>query len=95
LFFLPNKFPWQWVMTAFVALMMLTLNAVARPSLKARWRLVPLFALALCACGGGGSSSGDGGGGSGNGTPAGNYTIVVTAKSGSTTESFNVPLTVN
>jgi hypothetical protein len=95
LFFLPNQFPWQWVMTALVALMMLILNAVPRPSLKARWRLVPLFALALCACGGGGSSSGDGSGGSGNGTPAGNYTIVVTAKSGSTTESFNVPLTVN
>jgi hypothetical protein len=94
LFLTPNTFPWLWTIAAFVALMLLIQIAVAQSSLKARWRLVPLFALALCACGGGGSSSGDGGGGSGNGTPAGNYTIVVTGVSGSTTQSFNVPLIV-
>jgi hypothetical protein len=92
-FLSPNGFPWLWTIAAFAGLMLMRF-AVAPPSLKARWRLVPLFALVLCGCGGNGSSSGDGGGGSGNGTPAGNYTIVVTAKSGSTTQSLNVPLTV-
>ncbi|HLQ50405.1 MAG TPA: hypothetical protein VK129_02845, partial [Terriglobales bacterium] len=45
---------------------------------------------------GGGSSGGGGGGGAGQpGTPAGNYTIVVTATSGSLSHSVQVNLTVN
>ncbi len=93
-FLSPNAFPCLWTVAVLVGLVLIRI-VVAPPSLKARWRLVPLFALVLCACGGNGSSSGDGGGGSsGGGTSAGNYTIVVTAKSGSTTQTLNVPLTV-
>jgi hypothetical protein len=45
---------------------------------------------------GGGSSGGGGGGGAGQpGTPTGNYTIVVTATSGSLSHSVQVNLTVN
>jgi len=45
---------------------------------------------------GGASSGGGGGGGAGQpGTPAGNYTIVVTATSGSLSHSVQVNLTVN
>jgi Abnormal spindle-like microcephaly-assoc'd, ASPM-SPD-2-Hydin/Beta-propeller repeat len=93
-FLSPNAFPCLWTVAVLVGLVLIRI-VVAPPSLKARWRLVPLFALVLCACGGNGPSSGDGGGGSsGGGTSAGNYTIVVTAKSGSTTQTLNVPLTV-
>jgi hypothetical protein len=55
---------------------------------SARWRFVPLMALALCACGGGSSVK------NGGGTPAGNYTLVITANSGTNTQSLNLPLTV-
>ena len=48
-----------------------------------------MFALTLCACGG--SSSGNSGT---SGTQAGSYTIVVTAKSGATTQSQNLTLIV-
>ena len=45
---------------------------------------------------GGGSSGGGGGGGAGQpGTPAGNYTIVVTATSGSLSHTAQVSLTVH
>jgi Abnormal spindle-like microcephaly-assoc'd, ASPM-SPD-2-Hydin len=89
-FLSPNAFPWLWTVAVLVGLVLFRI-AVATPVLKARWHLVPLFALVLCACGGNGPSSG---GGAGSGTPAGNYTIVVTATSGSTTQTLNVPLTV-
>jgi hypothetical protein len=42
------------------------------------------FALVLCACGGGGSPSTSTPPLNLSGTPAGTYTIVITAKSGST-----------
>jgi hypothetical protein len=48
--------------------------------------------LFMAACGGGSSSTG--GGGSSAGTPAGTYTITVTAKSGSLTHQTQVTLTV-
>ncbi len=47
----------------------------------------------MVACGGGGSSGGNGGGGSA-GTPAGAYTITVTATSGNTVSHQQFPLTV-
>jgi sugar lactone lactonase YvrE len=49
--------------------------------------------LFLVACGGGSSSTGGGGGGSA-GTPAGTYTVTVTAKSGSVTQQTQVTMTV-
>jgi hypothetical protein len=86
-----SPIPLRWLCALTVLALTLVLRAAtASPSLRARWRLIPLFAMALCACGGGGSS----GGGGASGTPAGNYTIVVTGTSGSTTQSFNVSLTV-
>ena len=51
--------------------------------------------LFLVACGGGSSSSSGGGGGGGSaGTPAGTYTVTVTAKSGSLSHETKVTLTV-
>ena len=88
LFVAPNLVPWLWATAIFGCLILLRAVS-AHSSLRPRWRFVPLMALSLCACGGGRSSGGGGGG-----TPAGSYTISVTAQSGSTTQSFNVPLTV-
>lgn len=50
-------------------------------------RLVPVFALAICACGGGSGSSPSGGSSSSNATPAGNYTVVITATTGSAAQT--------
>jgi hypothetical protein len=50
--------------------------------------------LLLAGCGGGSSSSGGGGGSSIPGTPAGSYNVVVTASSGSLTQTTNVTLNV-
>jgi subtilase family serine protease len=64
-------------------------------------RLLTLGVLALatmltaCGGGGGGSSSGSAGSGGGNpGTPAGGYTVTVTAHSGSLTHTVTLTLTV-
>jgi hypothetical protein len=69
-------------------------TAITLPSPRIRWSLVPLFALALGACGGGGGSSSNGGAPSSSGTPAGNYTVVITATSGSSIQTLNFALTV-
>ena len=70
-------------------------------SARDRKKLITCMLLALAvtsivfmvACGGGGSSGGNGGGGSA-GTPAGAYTITVTATSGNTVSHQQFPLTV-
>jgi hypothetical protein len=61
---------------------------------RLRWRLVPAFAIALCACGGGGSPSTSTPPLNASGTPAGTYTIVITAKSGTTIQTQNLTLVV-
>jgi hypothetical protein len=62
-----------------------------RRSVRIGWAcLFPL--VGLCACGGGGSSSS--GPTSPSGTPAGNYQLVVTAASGSATQTATLTLTV-
>jgi beta-propeller repeat-containing protein/centrosomal CEP192-like protein len=61
---------------------------------RLRWRLVPAFAIVLCACGGGGSPSTSTPPLNASGTPAGTYTIVITAKSGTTTQTQNLTLVV-
>ena len=54
-----------------------------------------LFVFVLVGCGGGGTASdGGGGGATTGGTPAGSYTITVTGKSGSVTQSNTLQLTV-
>jgi len=79
---------WLWAFAALGCLMAWMTSARSSPRL--RWALVPLFAVVFCACGGGSN-----GGSSAEGTQAGSYTIVVTAKSGSTTQSQNLTLVVN
>jgi hypothetical protein len=71
---------------AILASLIFSMSGSTFPTPCPRWRLVPLFALALCACGGGSSSS--------TGTTAGNYTVVITATSGSSTQTLNFALTV-
>lgn len=66
------------------------------PAVRRRWNVVltlimVAFLIAAIGCGG---SSGGGGGGGGGGTPAGNYTVSVTATSGSTTHTTNIAVTV-
>jgi hypothetical protein len=85
--FLPMT--WLWAFAALSSLIAWRL-ASAQSSPRLRWSLVPLLAIVLCACGGGSN----GGGSSAEGTQAGNYTVVVTAKSGSTTQTQNLTLTV-
>jgi subtilase family serine protease len=65
------------------------------PAVRRRWNVVLallMVAFLIAAMGCGGSKSGGGGGGSG--TPAGNYTVSVTATSGSTTHTTNISVTV-
>jgi len=50
-------------------------------------------ACATSPCGDGGNNNGGGGGG-GGGTPAGSYTITVTATSGAIVQTSTLPLTV-
>ena len=71
-----------------------------RMALVRRVRLPFLLALggaALCACGGGGTAGGDGAGNGpvGSATPAGSYTVVVTATDGTVNRTFNYTLQVN
>ena len=66
------------------------------PAVRRRWNVVlalimVVFLMAAMGCGG---SSGGGGGGGGGGTPAGNYTVTVSATSGSTTHTTNIAVTV-
>jgi hypothetical protein len=71
----------------------------SRTSLRRYLRLAPLALLFLvCSCGGGGTSGGSMGS-SGpqanpNGTPAGNYTLNLTATSGSATQTTSLMLIV-
>jgi hypothetical protein len=69
-------------------------GTATRPAPRLRWRFVPVFALAICACGGGSGNSPSGGSPSSTGTPAGSYTVVITAAAGSTTQTLNFTLTV-
>jgi Abnormal spindle-like microcephaly-assoc'd, ASPM-SPD-2-Hydin len=84
---------WLWPLATLGCLTLLVAFSAARP-VRMRWRFVPAFALILCACGGGGSPAPTNPTPSGNSTTAGTYTIVVTAKSGSTTQSQNLTLVV-
>jgi Domain of unknown function (DUF1929)/IPT/TIG domain/Glyoxal oxidase N-terminus len=94
----PKSGSWSW------SLAMTMLGIVVLPGMRPRKRavkrhlyLLPLtLCLLLASCGGGGTvgggNSGGGQQGNPNGTPAGTYTLSVTATSGSTTQT--VPLTL-
>jgi hypothetical protein len=87
--------PWLWAL-ALLGCLVLFKAASTQPSPRLRWRLAPLLAIAVCACGGGSSTMPTSTPTPHpNGTPAGAYTIVITAKSGSTTQTQNLILTVN
>jgi hypothetical protein len=91
-------FPFRFEPTLFLwSLALLGCLALARAATTLRsaraWSLAPMLALTLCACGGGNSSS-NSTTSNGNSTSAGNYTIIVTAKSGSTTQTQNLTLIV-
>jgi hypothetical protein len=88
----PVRFPpvtWLWAFAGLGSLIAWRL-ASRRSSPRLGWSLVPLFALVLCACGGGSNNSS-----SAEGTQAGSYTLVVTAKVGSTLQTQNLTLSVN
>ena len=79
--------PWLWALAILGCLTVMKV-ASAQQFPRLRWRFAPLLAVALCACGGNSNAPPT------NGTPAGAYTIVVTAKSGTTTQTQNLALTV-
>ena len=81
--------PTPWILAlALLACLALLLKSPSAQNSRRR-RLAPLMALVLCACGGGTASMQNP-----NGTSAGTYTLVVTAKSGSITQTQNLTLTV-
>jgi len=86
--FLSATWPWTVAMIGWVSL----LGRKPRQRSARPWLLLSLIFLLtfFSSCGGGGSSSGD----KTSGTPAGSYTLTVTAKSGSATQSTNLTLTV-
>jgi hypothetical protein len=80
--------PWLWVL-GILAWAAIFGAAPALRFSRLRWAFVPALALILVACGGSyGNNT------TSFGTPAGTYTIVVTAKSGSTMQTQNLTLTV-
>jgi hypothetical protein len=87
-FFPSGPTPWLWVLAIFECLVLFK-GASTQPSPRLRWRLAPLLVLAFCARGGGSSPMPNPTPGP-NDTPAGAYTIVVTAKSGTTTQNPNI-----
>jgi len=80
--------PWVWAFAlfSFIFLPRVTPRCTVLRALS----LVPLFVLMLCSCGGGGSSTAP----QNSGTPAGTYTLAVTATSGNTTQTQNLTLVV-
>ena len=86
--------PWLWAV-AVMGIVVLPGAGIRGRSLRKYLRLVPLgLLLLLCSCGGGSSSATSNQQTNPNGTPAGNYTLTVTAKSGSMTQSMGLTLTV-
>jgi hypothetical protein len=81
--------------------MALPLKTRLRPGKKRRGRALRAGALALfavmlvSACGGNDSSTGGAGGGATGGTVAGTYTVVITATSGSISQTLGLALTVS
>jgi hypothetical protein len=81
---------WLWVF-GIVGCLVLVMAARAEQVRCLRLRWVPLLAVVLCACGGGGSMTPTP---NLSGTQPGTYMLTVTAKSGSTTQTQNLTLTV-
>jgi hypothetical protein len=86
--------PWLWALIIFGCVSLVTV-ASAKPSPLSQLRVAPLVLLgvALCSCGGSSPTSPTPPTHS-SGTPAGTYTIVITAKSGTTAQTQNLTLTV-
>ena len=81
-----------WLSVAVIGWISLPRRGCRRSASHGWLHLLPLIVLSVlfCSCGGGGSGSGN----KADGTPAGSYTLVVTAQSGSVTQSTNLTLTV-
>jgi len=81
--------PWLWAV-ALVGVVMLPGSGIRRQSAMRYLHALSLgMLLLLCCCGGGSSQQTNP-----NGTPAGTYTLTVSATSGSTTQSMQLALTV-
>lgn len=89
--------PWLWALTI-LGWALLPPTEITGRSARRYLLLLPLLLLMLLnSCGGAGTEAGGGsksGGINPTGTPAGTYTLMVTAKSGSTSEQMSLTLTV-
>jgi hypothetical protein len=80
---------WMWATGLFVLFLLPARSSRNRSRLRRVWRTLPFLLLSLlCACGGSSTTATQ------TGTPAGSYSLTVTASVGSTTQSTNLTLTV-
>jgi hypothetical protein len=84
----PARWPWS---LAIIGCLFLLRAAAAASGKRLRLRFAPFMTIALCACGCGSSSTHTS---NPTFTQVGTYTLVVTAQSGSTTQSQNLTLNV-
>lgn len=94
--------PFRWKLLILLSFVGFLIPVFLRGRRRRRWILLaPLAATLLMAalwsaCGGGGSIGGGGGGGNNNpGTPAGTYTLTITAASQGLSHAVSLSLTVN
>jgi hypothetical protein len=94
-FYRRGSSPWLWALVIFGCVTFFRTKGTSARLPRARFASLLVLAFMLCSCGGGSSNStAPTPTPNPNGTPAGNYTLVVTAKSGTSTQTQNLTLTV-
>lgn len=92
-FYRRGSAPWLWALAIFGCVILFKGRSAGQFPLSGWW-VAPLLVMMIVISSCGGGSSNPPPNPNQNGTPAGNYTIVVTAKSGTTTQTQNLSLTV-